>query len=541
MIHTDFERGFIRAEVIHWDELLEHRARGPRPATSASSASRARTTRSRTATSWSSASTCRTADRCPGWCATARCWPPSRWPTTRRARAAGLLGPRRHRRRALLLRRPGRCTRSACASPIDVAFCDGDLRVLRIGHHAPATGRPAGAEGPRAVIEAEAGPSRAGSCGPATSSRSESGDRERGAAACWSGTPIGNLGDLSPRAVEELARADVVACEDTPPHRPAAAARRRRAPRAAGRQRPHRGPAGRATSSPGSARGERVAVVTDAGMPGISDPGERLVRAAAAAGHGVEVVPGPVGRVAALVASAACPPAGSCSRASCPARARAAPQRLAELAGERRTHRALRGAPPPRPHPRRPGRPCSAADRRVAVARELTKLHEEVWRGLLHEPWPGPKRRPRGRVRPGRAGRAPAGPARPPTTSRRAGPPRRRRQRPGRGRDGRRRPRRPQAPGLRGRQPPQLKDGVVGRVRHSPWSTPPSRSAVGCEAIPVGFRQSLPRDIVIRPGMTTRRGIPAPDDRQPVPTPLPCLDCPSPMGRVPSSCQTPCS
>ena len=50
-------------------------------------------------------------------------------------------------------------------------------------------------------------------------------------------------------------------------------------------------------------RGERVAVVTDAGMPGISDPGERLVRAASSAGHVVEVVPGPSAAITALVAS----------------------------------------------------------------------------------------------------------------------------------------------------------------------------------------------------------------------------------------------
>ncbi|MET0158784.1 MAG: ribosomal RNA small subunit methyltransferase I, partial [Acidimicrobiales bacterium] len=116
------------------------------------------------------------------------------------------------------------------------------------------------------------------------------------------GTPIGNLGDLSPRAVEELARADVVACEDS---------------RRTGRLLQHAGVSARALLVVNDhneaqrvgdvltrlARGERVAVVTDAGMPGISDPGERLVRAAARDGHTIEVVPGPSAAIAALVAS----------------------------------------------------------------------------------------------------------------------------------------------------------------------------------------------------------------------------------------------
>ncbi|MDQ2827070.1 MAG: SAM-dependent methyltransferase, partial [Actinomycetota bacterium] len=117
------------------------------------------------------------------------------------------------------------------------------------------------------------------------------------------GTPIGNLGDLSPRAVDALTTADTIACEDT---------RRTRALLS------HLGVSGAGrlfavhdhneAASVGGVlrrldRGERVAVVTDAGMPGISDPGERLVVAAAAAGHAVEVVPGPSALLAALVVS----------------------------------------------------------------------------------------------------------------------------------------------------------------------------------------------------------------------------------------------
>src|SRR5947209_17248904 len=106
-------------------------------------------------------------------------------------------------------------------------------------------------------------------------------------------TPIGNMGDLSPRAAETLRTADAICCED---------ARRtgrllqhagieRRSPLIVVNDHTEAGRIGDVLARLG--RGERVAVVTDAGMPGISDPGERLVRAASANGFVVEVVPGP--------------------------------------------------------------------------------------------------------------------------------------------------------------------------------------------------------------------------------------------------------
>jgi 16S rRNA (cytidine1402-2'-O)-methyltransferase len=196
------------------------------------------------------------------------------------------------------------------------------------------------------------------------------------------GTPIGNLGDLSPRAVDSLRAADAVCCEDT---------------RRTGRLLQHMGVERRplivvndhteAQAIAGVldrlARGERVAVVTDAGMPGISDPGERLVRAAAQAGHVVEVVPGPSAAIAALVASGL-PTGRYAFEGFLPRKGSGRSARLTELAAERRTvvlyeapHRLARtlvdlaGACGP--------------DRRVALGRELTKLHEEVWRGTLGE------------------------------------------------------------------------------------------------------------------------------------------------------------
>lgn len=196
------------------------------------------------------------------------------------------------------------------------------------------------------------------------------------------GTPIGNLGDLSPRAVEELARADVVACEDS---------------RRTGRLLQHAGIRARellvvndhnegrqvAGVLDRLARGQRVAVVTDAGMPGISDPGERLVRAAARDGHVVEVVPGPSALVAAVVTSGL--PAGRfCFEGFLPRKGSGRRERLAALADEPRTLVLYEA-----PH-RLAATLTDLAEalgpwRRVAVARELTKLHEEVWRGRLDD------------------------------------------------------------------------------------------------------------------------------------------------------------
>jgi 16S rRNA (cytidine1402-2'-O)-methyltransferase len=195
-------------------------------------------------------------------------------------------------------------------------------------------------------------------------------------------TPIGNLGDLSPRAVAALTNADVIVCEDT---------------RHSGRLLKHAGIAHKTmlvandhTEASCSARvvelldgGATVAVITDAGTPGISDPGERLVGAAVAAGHDVSVVPGPVAAIAALVVSGLATER-FVMEGFLPRSGRERRDRLADVARQSRTvilyeapHRLARtladlvGACGP--------------DRRVAIARELTKLHEEIWRGTLAE------------------------------------------------------------------------------------------------------------------------------------------------------------
>jgi 16S rRNA (cytidine1402-2'-O)-methyltransferase len=195
------------------------------------------------------------------------------------------------------------------------------------------------------------------------------------------GTPIGNLGDLSERARETLSRADVVACEDT---------RRTRALLT------HLGIAGTRLVSFFEGNEERrvpelleelhggrdVALVSDAGMPGLSDPGYRLVSAALREDLSVDVVPGPSAAVAALVVSGL-PADRFVFEGFLPRRGGARRARLVDLAGERRTIVLFES-------PRRlPALLQDALDtlgnRPAAVVRELTKVHQEVGRGRLED------------------------------------------------------------------------------------------------------------------------------------------------------------
>lgn len=194
------------------------------------------------------------------------------------------------------------------------------------------------------------------------------------------GTPIGNLEDLPPRAVRVLAEADLVVCEDT--------RRTGRLLQAAGisakkllaaHEHNEAGQVGQVLER--LRNGETVAIVSDAGMPGISDPGERMVRAAADAGIEVQVVPGPSAAVTGLVASGL-PTGRFVFEGFLPRSGSGRTERLAALAGERRTIVLYEA-------PHRIARTLAdlagalGDDRRVALARELTKLHEETWRGTL--------------------------------------------------------------------------------------------------------------------------------------------------------------
>lgn len=194
------------------------------------------------------------------------------------------------------------------------------------------------------------------------------------------GTPIGNLSDASPRVVETLRESDVILCEDT-----------RVTARLLSAFDLHV-PLQRADENVLASRiegvlarlavGEHVSLVSDAGMPGVSDPGQRLVDAALDAGLRVEVVPGPSAVVCALAASGL-PMDHFFFEGFLPRKRGAIAARLQELA-------AVPGALVFYESPRRAAATLAVMAevfplRRVALARELTKLHEEVVRGLAPE------------------------------------------------------------------------------------------------------------------------------------------------------------
>jgi 16S rRNA (cytidine1402-2'-O)-methyltransferase len=129
------------------------------------------------------------------------------------------------------------------------------------------------------------------------------------------------------------------------------------------------------------AEGQTIAVVSDAGMPGISDPGERLVRAAVEAGVAVEVVPGPSAAITALVLSGL-PADRFCFEGFLLRKGGERKRRLAAIAAETRTTVVFEAPHRVAALVLELGSACGA-DRPVAVARELTKMHEEVWRGTL--------------------------------------------------------------------------------------------------------------------------------------------------------------
>jgi 16S rRNA (cytidine1402-2'-O)-methyltransferase len=191
------------------------------------------------------------------------------------------------------------------------------------------------------------------------------------------GTPIGNREDITDRARRVLREADLVAAEDT---------------RRTGRLLQSLGIKARLVSffegnehrKVGSLlaalkAGSDVAVVSDAGMPGVSDPGYRLVAACVEAGIPVDVAPGPSAAVAALVISGL-PTDRFVFEGFLPKSGRARTERLARLAGEERTVVLFES---PRRVAATLGDLLEQGDRRVAVVRELTKLHQEVLRGRL--------------------------------------------------------------------------------------------------------------------------------------------------------------
>ena len=192
-------------------------------------------------------------------------------------------------------------------------------------------------------------------------------------------TPIGNLGDLSPRAAETLRRVDRILAEDT---------------RVTGKLLAHIG-----SKAPMSRyddhsteldrkkiverlRNDAVALVSDAGTPLISDPGYKLVRAVREAGHEVRTVPGPCAAIAALTVCGL-PTNRFLFLGFLPAKVRARAAAIAEIANVRATIVIYEGGP--RLSETLLALAAQLGPREAAVARELTKLHEECVSGTLPE------------------------------------------------------------------------------------------------------------------------------------------------------------
>ena len=198
-------------------------------------------------------------------------------------------------------------------------------------------------------------------------------------------TPIGNLGDASRRLVETLSNADGRRRGGHQDRHPPDARPRHREPSAAHRRCTSTTSGRRRAEVVELARDEDVVVLTDAGMPAISDPGFPLVEAAAAAGVTVTALPGPS---AVLMALAVSGPADRPLHASRGSRPRKAGERRRVLrrrspASSGRWSSSSRRTGWPRRSPTWP--PAFGADRRAVVCRELTKLYEEVRRGPLAE------------------------------------------------------------------------------------------------------------------------------------------------------------
>ena len=189
-------------------------------------------------------------------------------------------------------------------------------------------------------------------------------------------TPIGNFEDITLRVLSALREADVVACEDT---RRTGMLLDRYGVKAKLVSYHEHNETARASALVGQMRqGVVVALVSDAGMPLVSDPGYVLVRACVAAGLPVEVLPGPSAAITALVVRA-CRLTSGTSTASCRARRESCGR--CSRTGRERWWRSSPRAGCPRP-------PVLAeldGEREVAVCRELTKTHEEVVRGSASE------------------------------------------------------------------------------------------------------------------------------------------------------------
>ncbi len=195
------------------------------------------------------------------------------------------------------------------------------------------------------------------------------------------GTPLGNLGDITDRARESLAEADLVLCEDT----------RRTGglitklgfsspPMLVANEHTEHRVVDRMISA--LTEGKKVVLATDAGMPAISDPGAQLIAAAAEAGFEIDVAPGPTALIVGLVLSGL-PTDRFVFEGFLPRKGKERAERLGVVAREPRTvilyeapHRLVRTL--------EDLADVCGQDRMAAAARELTKLHQDVRRGTLN-------------------------------------------------------------------------------------------------------------------------------------------------------------
>lgn len=193
-------------------------------------------------------------------------------------------------------------------------------------------------------------------------------------------TPIGNLADISLRALETLRSADLIAAEDTRHTRKLLSAYDIHKPLLSYHANSARQRGAELLEK--IASGQNVALVTDAGTPGISDPGTLLVQAAIERGIEPTVIPGPAALICALIVSGlpphpfaflGFPPPSGAGRRRFFAELSAAGMTTVVYESARRLAKTLQDVLD------------TCGDRRVAVARELTKLHEEVFRGTVSE------------------------------------------------------------------------------------------------------------------------------------------------------------
>ncbi len=193
------------------------------------------------------------------------------------------------------------------------------------------------------------------------------------------GTPIGNLEDMSLRALRILGEVDLIAAEDTRKTRKLLTHFKIETPLTSYHQ---HSKLAKLDELLGTLRHKDVALVSEAGMPGLSDPGYELIQAAIAQGIPVVPVPGPSALITALVVSGL-PTDSFLYLGFLPRRQKDRRQLLASVARQRRTLVAFEA--PHRLLASLADLKDVLGDRRIAVARELTKMYEEVWRGSLSQ------------------------------------------------------------------------------------------------------------------------------------------------------------